>query len=200
LYIASIQKRGSLGEGFTVRLSDGSSFFISTSFFEINGLEEGLELGEEELEHLEEEHQRILALQKAGDLLSRSEQSSGGLFLKLKKKGFSDSICRATVNRAVEKGYIDDARFARFWLASRMRRHPEGRSHLCQGLISKGVPREIAYDVVDQEICEDDFLRAVVLAGEKLQKRYKSDKNKLRQALMRRGFTGSQIRYFFEEN
>lgn len=200
LYIASIQNRGSSGAGFTVLLSDGSSFFLSAAFYSELSLKEGEELSEEKLEKIEDENQRILALKKAGDLLKRSEQSSGGLYLKLKKKGFSESICRATVDRVLEAGYVDDVRFSRFWIEYRMRRHPEGKSHLCQGLIAKGVPGSIASDVVEQSVDDEDLLQAVVRAGEKLKKQHKSDQNKLRQALMRRGFTVSQIRYFFEEN
>ncbi|MBB6481142.1 regulatory protein [Spirochaeta isovalerica] len=200
LYIASITERGSSGEGFTVRLSDGSSFFVSSTFFERHGFAEGMVLEENEMDILEEEEQRVLALRKAGDLLSRAEQSSGGLFLKLKKKGFSDAVCRQAVDRVVELGLLDDERFATFWLESRLRQHPEGRNILYQGLLARGVAAESAKEALSRVVKEDVMLQAVLKAGSKLSRRYGSDEGKLRRALLRRGFSQGEIRYFFEHN
>jgi len=200
LYIASITERGSAGEGFTVRLSDGSSFFVSALFSGDNQFFEGMPLDEELLEKLEQEDHRLQALRKAVDLLGRAEQSSGGLYLKLKKKGFSDQASRQAVDRVVELGWLDDERFASLWLQSRLRSHPEGKSLLYQGLMARGVSSDSAKAAIAENLSDEVLLEAVIKAGTKLSRRYGSDREKVRQALLRRGFSSREIRYFLEDN
>lgn len=198
LFIETVSERGSSGEGFKVLLSDGSSFFISTSFLSDRGLTAGQPVSDELLEDLVSESERIKALLKAGELLARSENSSGGLYRKLVKKGFSESSSRSAVDRVRELGLLDDARFARFWLEDRLRHHPEGRRALLGGLINRGVPHETAANAIGDILSEEDMLQAVMKAGRKISVRSKGDDLKLRQALSRRGFSSAEIRYFFK--
>ncbi|MBN2658020.1 MAG: RecX family transcriptional regulator [Spirochaetales bacterium] len=157
-------------------------------------------VGEDQLENLRNEEQRLLALRKAGDLLARAEQSSGGLFLKLRKKGFSASVSRQAVDRVIELGLLDDERFATFWLESRLRQHPEGQTLLYQGLLSRGVTPESAKAALNSVLSEEEIQNAVINAGIKLTRRHGADEKKLKQALLRKGFSNREIRYFFEHN
>jgi len=198
LFITAISERGSSGSGFTVGLSDGSSFFVSKSFFIEYQLEVNCEIGEDLLDKFEIESDYVKALHKAGELLSRAEQSSGGLYIKLIKKGFSQLSCRNAVERVQVLGLLDDERFAELWISSRLRTHPEGKSALFQGLVSRGVNPERAKMALSRCLSEEDLLKAVLKAGKKLSVKYKDSDQKLRQALYRRGFTNREIHHFLD--
>ena len=198
LFITAITGRGSSGTGFTVGLSDGSSFFVSASFFDDYNLHLNLDVDADFYEKMEKESDSVKALLKAADLIGRAEQSSGGLFLKLKKKGFSDSISTSAVEKVKNAGLLDDKRFAELWLSSRLRKHPEGRSMLLAGLIARGVPADDARFSLDHCISEEDLLEAVLIAGNKIFPKFKNSTLKLQNALYRRGFTIREIKYFLE--
>jgi len=198
LFITAISRRGSSGTGYTVGLSDGSSFFVSTAFFEENNLSVDLEIDEDLLELLEVESESIEALKKAGDLISRAEQSSHGLFLKLKKKDYSDSACKFAVDKVVASGLLNDERYAEFWISARLRSHPEGKSKLYAGLLSRGVASEKAKLALENCVSEEDLLCAVLSAGNKLLTKYEKTDQKLQNALYRRGFSSREIKYFLD--
>jgi len=200
LFITAISKRGTSGSGLTVALSDGSSFFISKSFCEIYELDIDSDVGPELLEKLELESESIHALHKAGDLISRAEQSSGGLYMKLKKKGFSDAACNYALDMVISMELLDDRRFAELWISSRLRKHPEGQSMLYKGLLARGVKSVKAKEALANTLTEEDLLEAVMAAGNKISGKYKDSKLKLQQALYRRGFTNREINYFLDNS
>ncbi|MBI9096932.1 MAG: regulatory protein RecX [Spirochaetaceae bacterium] len=200
LFITAISRRGSSGAGFTVGLSDGSSFFVSSSFCHQFQLEINQSADQDLLEMLEVESDSIKALQKAGELIARAEQSSGGLYIKLKKKGFSDIACSSAVESVVDAGLLDDERFAQFWIASRLRKHPEGRTMLYKGLVTRGVKPEKAKSAIRSSVSEEDLQKAVLKAGKKLSVKYGQSDQKLRQALYRRGFSSEEITYYFDSS
>jgi regulatory protein len=196
LFITAISERGTSGSGYTVRLSDGSSFFVSLSFYSEFQLTIDKVIGSDLLELLEIESEKIQALHKAGDLISRAEQSSGGLYLKLKKKGFSDSACLSALEKVQDLGLLDDLRFSEFWITGRLRKHPEGRSMLLRGLLTRGVSPHKAKSAIELYVSEEDLYSAVMKAGEKLSSKYEDSEQKLQQALYRRGFSTGEINYF----
>ncbi|MCP4295888.1 MAG: RecX family transcriptional regulator [Proteobacteria bacterium] len=200
LYITGISGRGSSDSGFRVGLSDGSSFFVSKTFFNENGLEINLVVDSELLNKIEIESESIKAVLKAADLISRSEQSSGGLYVKLKRKGFCDSAAADAVSLVKSEGLLDDDRFAEMWIASRLRKHPEGRSMIYSGLCSRGVPADIAGYAVEKYISEEDILDAVDRAGRKLSLKHKNNNLKLKAALFRRGFSNREIQFFLDND
>lgn len=198
LFITAISKRGSSGSDFTVGVSEGSSFFVSNFFCDEYSLEIGREIDEDLFEKIKFESDCVKALHKAGDLICRAEQSSGGLYVKLKKKGFSDQACKNAVERVCQLNLLDDNRFAELWISSRLRSHPEGKSALFKGLLSRGVKSKNAKYALDQYLLEEDLHRAVLKAGRKLLVKYPDSNLKVKQALYRRGFTNGEIQYFLE--
>ncbi len=198
LFITAITKRGSSVSGFTVGFSDGSSFFVSFSFIEENPLTINQIVNDELLEKLELESNSIKALIKGIDLINRSEQSSGGLFIKLKKRGFSDIVSKGVVSRLVSDNLLQDDRFAEMWLHSRLRKHPEGVSRLFAGLVSRGVPSSVAKESIEKYTNEEILEQAVIDAGQKLLKRDKMSGQKLKDSLYRLGFSYREIKYFLD--
>ncbi len=198
LFITAISKRGSTGTGFTVRLSDGSSFFVSKIFTDQNNLSKDQIINEDLLEKLEIESQSIQALIKAADLIARAEQSSGGLYRKLKKKGFPDYVCSYAVDKVKSANLLNDYRFSEMWIFSRLRSHPEGKMKLYAGLISRGVPSEKAQAALNNCLSEDDLQISVMKAGKKIMGKYEISDQKFHKALYRRGFSSREIKYFLE--
>ncbi|MCP4161137.1 MAG: regulatory protein RecX [Deltaproteobacteria bacterium] len=198
LFITGITRRGSSISGYSVWISDGSSFFVSTEFLEENSIELNKSVDLEFLEKMEIEADSIKAYEKALDLISMSEQSSGGLYLKLRRKGFKDLSCKIAVSKLKAKQLLNDERFAEMWIFSRLQRHPEGKLKILAGLSARGVPSDIARIAIEKNISEADLEKAVMVAGNKILVKFSNSLQKTRIALFRRGFTNREIDYFLD--
>ncbi|MBI4846378.1 MAG: regulatory protein RecX [Candidatus Omnitrophica bacterium] len=58
---------------------------------------------------------------------------------KLALKGFSSDIIKKNLELLTELGYIDDLKFAKLWIESRLRFNPKGKYALIQELKQKGL-------------------------------------------------------------
>lgn len=148
-----------------VTLSDGSSFFVLKEVQLSQAVYAGAEIGPGERTRLERLSASRAATRSALALLGRAPHSREGLRLKLAQRGHGEQAIAAALDRAREMGYLDDARFAEDWLRLRLDRHPEGRMALVAGLRERGVPREVAEEVVarlvSDEAEEECLLRAL---------------------------------------
>ena len=61
-----------------------------------------------------------------------------------------------------------------------------------------GVAPEKAENALANCVTEEDLQAAVLSAGRKLQSKYKNSREKLQNALYRRGFSTREIKYFLE--
>lgn len=87
--------------------------------------------------------QRRAAFSYLVDLLSRRDHSTKEIQDKLKGQGFSPSSIESAVEKARQSRYLDDARFASYFVDERVRRG-WGRIKIEQELRRKGVdPAEI---------------------------------------------------------
>lgn len=113
------------------------------------------------------------------------------------KKGVSKELTERVFNRLVEKGYIDDMRFARFWVENRNLRKGSSLRRLTAELRGKGVSNDIIHQVTDEsERTDTEELRKVIA---KKASRY-SDQNKLIAYLQRQGFRYDDIRQALNED
>ena len=92
---------------------------------------------------------------------------------------FSQTI----LNRLIEKGYIDDAKFARYYVENRFVKKGISRKRLKMELMKKGISKEIIDEVVDARDDEEEILKIIA------KKRTKYDDDKLIQYLCRQGFS-----------
>ena len=72
-------------------------------------------------------------------LLERTRRTRNELERKLKDRGFAPGTIAEVVGRLVEVNLVDDAEFARAWLAGRWGRKPSGWRRLHQELRAKGI-------------------------------------------------------------
>lgn len=130
----------------------------------------------------------------------RSEQE---LLQRLKQKGFSEELCRDTVDFLKDRKFIDDRIFARGWVASRLKR-PFGLRRIKQELIQKGLDKEVIEDTLSryrgQSPLEEDYDEGSILrrlAEQRFSKLKGVEPLKARQRvyayLMRRGFSPDLI-------
>jgi regulatory protein len=107
------------------------------------------------------------------------------------RQGFAIPITTRVHARLVEKGYIDDGKFAHFWIENRSQTKGISRRKMTNELRTKGVDHSIIEGLLQlTDRNETDELQKVI---SKKQARY-PDEQKFIQYLMRQGFRYDDIR------
>ena len=107
------------------------------------------------------------------------------------REGVAQSVANRVFDRLVEKGYVDDNKFATFWVENRNQRKGSSLRKLRSELQSKGVDQSIINTVLDNSDRNDNDELAKVIA--KKQSKY-TDEQKLMQYLARQGFRYDDIK------
>ncbi|MDD4013648.1 MAG: regulatory protein RecX [Candidatus Omnitrophica bacterium] len=140
---------------------------------------------------------------KALRLLASRPRTEREMILRLSASGSTGEDVRRVVEKLKAAGLIDDRKFSREWIASRMRTSPRGKKMLRQELIEKGVPSPIAAEVLEEMPQEFDELRtAFELAGKRLSgssTRGAKEKARLYRYLCSRGFDEEIVERVLEE-
>lgn len=160
------------------------------------GLRIGRELTPEQLEDLKNDAVRDKAYYRSLDLVSRRLRSEWELRDYLKRKEYTPDIIDMTVERMIERGYIDDRLFAQRWVENRRLLKPTSKRRLQQELQAKRVSRTVIDELfAADETDEREALRELV---EKKARRY-PDKLKFMQFLARQGYGYDDIKAVLEE-
>ncbi len=162
------KKRGAVRGKYEVLLSDGFSIFLLEKVVFKYAIFEDSLFSHEELLEIERESDYEECVDKAFDLLSHSEHSVSSLRLKLLNRGFMSESVERAINRMKELDYLNDERFAKNWIESRLIRHPEGKLALTSGLLNRGIDRAIAERAVESLVSEEVELQAAERVYEKL--------------------------------
>ena len=107
------------------------------------------------------------------------------------KKGVSKELTTRVFDRIIEKGYVNDEAFARYWIENRQLRKGISKRKLQAELASKGVNRSIVESLLSEteRTDEDEILKII----EKKASRY-DDEQKLVAYLARQGFSYEDIK------
>lgn len=168
------------------------------------GIRSGLEYSEEELIELENESQfgklytrsleyvltRPRSQREMRDYLykkTRDTRTKEGAI----KKGVSKELTERVFNRLVDKGYLDDEKFARFWVENRNVRKGSSLRKLQAELKAKGVETSVVERVIGASDRSDEEEVQKIIA--KKARRY-DDENKLIAYLMRQGFSYDKVK------
>jgi len=190
-YITGICTKGAFTE---VSISTGASFFISDDDYLKFSFAKGDSVSSDVLEQLELGHKIIVCRKKALDLLSLTEHSAFTLSTKLRQRGFEADTIRLVLAELEEKKYLDDRRFARIWVSSRLKKNPAGRSILVAGLRAKGISQQDAEDVVAELVDDEALLVGAARVYEKLSKKKNAPLEKIIQGMLQKGYSMSIIR------
>lgn len=130
-------------------------------------------------------------------LLKYRPRSEKEMCLRLKKKKFDEGAIRQTLVFLKEKSFLNDADFARAWIASRLKR-PLGLNRIKWELKQKGIDRQII-DTLIREI-KEHYPEKDIVAGivqERMERLKDIDPRKVKRRifsyLLRRGFSSDVV-------
>ena len=153
-------------------------------------LQKGAEVSPERLETLRQEDELRSARERALDLLSAAEQTSGTLRQKL-LRWYGEEAVEAAVLRMEELGLINDLDYGRRYAADAVNLRGWPRRRIAMELQKKGVPAEVIEEAL-ADITEETEIETAcrLLEGPYRGKlRDRKERNKVKAALQRRGFS-----------
>lgn len=168
------------------------------------GLHTGKEISEKDLEKLEEESQygklytraleyaltRPRSLREMRDYLYRKTRDTPTKMGQI-RKGASPELTHRVFDRLVEKGYLNDEKFALFWVENRNVRKGSSMRKLTSELSAKGITPEIISKILSEsERSDSDEIKKIIA---KKINRY-DDQHKLVAYLARQGFRYDDIK------
>jgi len=86
------------------------------------------------------------------DLLARRPRTVWELTERLRRRGFGEETISELVGRMRRIGYLDDRKFAEFWVQSRNRSRPSGPALIRYELRRKGLDPTLIGEVLEREI------------------------------------------------
>ena len=98
-----------------------------------------------------------------------------------------------------ERGFLSDVRYAQAWLRNRSINHAEGRNRLFSGLLTKGIDRSVANQVLDEYFASVDQDSVLERAIEKC-KRLGKSQEATEKYLLRKGFSYKGFKYKISKN
>lgn len=194
-----------------VNVSVEGKYRFSLDVFQVGelGLKIGRDYSEQELEQLEEESQygklygraleyclvRPRSVREMRDYLWKKTRPSKHRAQKtgtiVERQGVSKEVADRALARLIEKKYLDDEKFARFWLDNRFMKKGASLRRLRLELAQKGVEKEIVERVIAENIRSDEEELQKIIA----KKRYRyPDQQKFMQYLARQGFSFDDIK------
>jgi len=147
---------------------------------------------------LDEENKIKEILNSAYHILTYQSQSRKELELKLKKKGFKNSIISKTLQYLQKNNYINDLEFALQFGKSKINHYFYGKRLLEKELLRKGIEAHITQEVIDRLYSETDELKVAKQLVLKRMRIYKNlnievAKRRLMALLQRKGFSADII-------
>ena len=200
-----------------VNISVDSKYRFSLDVFQVGelGIKIGREYTDEELTVLEDKSQfgklyarameyclmRPRSVKEMRDYLWRKTRPTKKRSPKtgeiIERPGVKPEIAERVLARLIEKKYLDDEKFARFWLEHRFLQKGTSVRRLKLELVQKGIEQGTINQLIAENIRSD---------GEELQKiiakkryKYAGDQQKFMAYLARQGFSYDDIRAALEE-
>jgi regulatory protein len=188
-----------------IELSDGSLFSYKICYLPSDspGAAEGLAINSAEEEGFRFASSCLRAEKAALQLIARAEQNTFGLSRKLKKRGHDSACIRAVIGQLCETGLLDDRRYARFWLESRIRCHTSSPRLLLAALCAR-IDRDDAEAVLKETLNDETERGLLERYAQKLRRKLKTNDDdsarSFRYALKSEGFSPTAIQAFFEDD
>ncbi|MBR2993784.1 RecX family transcriptional regulator [Candidatus Saccharibacteria bacterium] len=168
-------------------INDKYAFSLDISQIVDCKLKVGLKISEEELVEYKKASEFGKLYQRALEWVLVRPRSEKELYDYLYKKIYEKKIDKNYINTVIDrlknKKYVDDAKFARYYVENRFVKKGISRKRLKMELMKKGISKEIIDEVVDARDDEEEILKIIA------KKRTKYDNDKLIQYLCRQGFS-----------
>ena len=135
-------------------------------------------------------------------LIARAEQNSLGLIAKLERKEFDTNVIKAVISGLIERGLLNDERYAELWLRSRLAKKIQSPKSLLISLRKRGIDRNSAKKALEKVLDEDAEYALLLQYLEKLEKTPPSKAKKVpsqRAQLKYEGFSALSLDRYFED-
>ena len=195
-----------------VNISVDGKYRFSLDVFQVGelGIKIGREYTDEELATLEDESQfgklygraldycliRPRSIKEMRDYLRRRTRPTKKRSPKtgkiIERPGVKPEITERVLTRLIEKKYLDDEKFARFWLEHRFLQKGTSVRRLKLELAQKGIDRSVIEQLIAENIRSDQEELAKIIA--KKQHKYRQNPQKFMQYLARQGFSYDDIK------
>lgn len=177
---------------FKVSFSDGSVLKLYKQTVQDFGLYTGLELNEEECEHLQKAAMQMSAKMRAVRIISAGSVSKRDLQQRLIQKGEDELCAKQAVSWLEEMDLLDDQKTAR-QIVERCIAKGYGLARAKQALYEKRIPKEFWQEALAEYPSQTDAIRNYVQAHLKDPEDAKM-KKKVIDALIRKGHSYHEIR------
>lgn len=184
-----------------INSSAGLAFFIRISYLKVVSPEEivlNAEFEGQEEQDIIDAGMCYAAEMKAVEYLARAEQCRFRLTQKLLQKKYEKQYVSRALDYLEHKNYLNDARFAEFWLNGRKINHSEGRTKLLAELMSRGIAKDVAQVALENFFSQNSEYELCRRAYEKCL-RAKKDPGRTVRTLMTNGFSYSMIKKIMKE-
>ncbi len=108
------------------------------------------------------------AVEASVRLLGYRPRTETELKRRLSEKGYDAEIAEEALGRLRGLGYVDDADFVRFWIRNREQFKPMGARRIRSELLQKGVDRQIADEVIEDQLPAEEYDNALRAARSKV--------------------------------
>ncbi len=190
--ITKIQPAVKTAGRYNIFVDEKYSFSLDETQLLDQKLKTGLEIGPDKLDELKGESEFGKSYARALELVLRRPRSMREMHDYARRKKWEEELTDRVIQRLSEKGYLDDSKFANFWLNARISSKPISKRKLSAELMQKGINREIIDEVLS-EYTESDEQDALSILIKKKQNKY-ADEQKLMAYLASQGFSYSAIK------
>lgn len=131
------------------------------------------------------ENEKLIALEKAFNLLSKTFKTQKEMFFYLKNKNFSVESINFVLEKLKSYNYIDDLSYAKNYVEEKSKVY--GKRLMRQKLFQKGISKEIIDQVLQIE--QTDIVKNICEKFMKNKEKNQQNKQKLYRFLLSRGFS-----------
>lgn len=135
----------------------------------------------------------MTAKERALAMLDRRDYSRAELLRKLREKGEDETEAAEAVDRLVELGFVDDARYAPI-IVRRCAAKGYGPQRVRQELLRRGIPRELWDEAMAQMPVQDDAVDRLLRSRLKSDRPDRAELKRASDYLLRRGYGWDEIR------
>ncbi len=185
------------GRGKKIHILLDDEYVVTTDvdFWAENFIANETEISDEEWQCLLEKINYRKAFNKCADLLSRRNHSIKELKVKLLRTVDENSANKA-INRFIELGYLDDRKFALEYTNYLVNTKNFSENHVRQELFQKGIDKDIIYEVLNEFEFDNSSAIINIINKSYIRKlNTENGKEKVIAALMRKGFSYSDIKF-----
>lgn len=181
-----------------IYVNDKYEFSLDVSQVVDFGIKVGEELTEEELSELRHASEFGKLYQRTLEwTLSRphsKKEVRDYLYKKIYEKKLDKNYIDRIIERLEEKKYVNDSRFAEWYVENRFVKKGISKKRLIMELMKKGVDKDIIDEVVNRRDDEEEIKKMIE------RKRGKYDEEKLISYLCRQGFSYQQVQSLVRES